>query len=883
MYSAISSTDTYLRPYQQEAKDNIFKSWDKVNSVMLQMPTGTGKTVLFSSIIKDIHNWMIQTKEVKKVLIIVHRTELIEQTRDKLGTQYHVASGTIAGNYDRDLRPQVQIASIQTLTHPSNQFLAQKLDVGFIIIDEAHHALAASYQKLWDLYPEAKKLGVTATPWRMNHAGFTDLFDMLVQSWPIKKFIDQKYLAKFKYYSIRPTSAEQLAIDGIKEFDIEGDYKVSALEDAMDTGRIRANLLQSYQKYAKGKRGIIYAISRTHGKKICSDYQAAGINIDYIDSNTKPKDRKDKVDKFRRGEIEVLVNVDIFSEGFDCPALDFVQMARPTQSLVKYLQQVGRALRPNGRKQAIILDNVGMFKRFGLPDANRKWAHHFKGMTVEESISDDEQSSAEYTNTLRRFKDYGEGSEEMVLLNGKSLKEEPVTIEDPVIAEDNEPIVVSKPSMVEQMVKTLDYLGIKHGQVTTSKGLFFDLLETEDSYVYRQISIKFKFRNVKLLSIPKDSVLGRLCKEFGSCFSLNLQVKKNGKIFFEKGRSFNLGGLELWINDSLQLCKEYNEQNKPYSFYELTEDDYDISLFNEYLQKLINVKPNPAIKHEFDKLASSGAIDTKQYFYLGENAYMLLIFDSKLTIKQVTIREDCVHFITVSKADKDTSLYKSCKKHGADAIKYIKHYGGYFTTIMFEAEDNSGIYINSYDGETMSCYYDFELENKYMYAKSIGCESAEDKYTVLEFKKTQEESNKSEEVHVDNLQVDIPNSFLCFYKITEDKFAHGFYDMEHNTFMLSRGSCFPAKVDYFFPYRKEWEDLVKSGCELKGDYYELKQYYAFSSIKIATSVIRGYETESLHFWDVLNAKNSRGKLINGKNLQQILELINQGKKIVVIN
>lgn len=840
---------------------------------MLQMPTGTGKTVLFSSIIKDIHNWMIHTKEVKKVLIIVHRTELIEQTRDKLGTQYHVASGTIAGNYDRDLRPQVQIASIQTLTHPSNQLLAQKLDVGFIIIDEAHHALAASYQKLWDLYPEAKKLGVTATPWRMNHAGFTDLFDMLIQSWSIKKFIDQKYLAKFKYYSIRPTSAEQLAIDGIKEFDIEGDYKVSALEDAMDTGRIRANLLESYKKYAQGKRGIIYAISRTHGKKICSDYQAAGINIDYIDSNTKPKDRKEKVDKFRRGEIEVLVNVDIFSEGFDCPALDFVQMARPTQSLVKYLQQVGRALRPNGRKQAIILDNVGMFKRFGLPDANRKWAHHFKGMTVEESISDDQQSSAEYTNTLRRLKDYGEGSEEMVLLNGKSLKEESDITEDPIIVEDNEPVVVSKPSMVEQMVKTLDYLGIKHGQVTTSKGLFFDLLETEDSYVYRQISIKYKFRHSTLLVIPKDSVLGRLCKEFGSCFNVNVRIDKNGDSFFEKGRSFNLGGLELWINDSVQLCKEYNDQNKPNRFYKQTEDDYDISLFNEYLQKLITVKPNPAVKREFDRLAGEGAIDTKPYFYLGDNAYMLLICGSNLTIKQITLREDCVHSVTVSKADRDTSLYKSCVKHGADAIKYIKHFGGLFTTIMFEAEDRSGIYINSYDGETMSCYYDFELENKYLYAKSIGSESVEDKYSVLEF-------NKPKEVYEEKTQIDIHNSFQCHMSFTDDKFAYGFYDRAHNTFMLGGGSCFPAKVDYFFPYRKEWEDLINSGCEQIGDYYKLRLHYKFSSIKIATSILRGYETEALHFWTVLNAKTARGKFLDGKNLQQILELINQGKKIV---
>ena len=222
------------------------------------MPTGTGKTRLFTSIIKDINEYSKRVKEPVKILIIAHRTELIDQIHESL-EKYGVPHNVIAGGRDRNYKFPVNVASIQTLTHPNNLAAAKKLKVQFVIIDEAHHALASSYKKLWDLYPGSKKLGVTATPWRMNHQSFLDLFETLIMSMSIKDFIRQGFLSPYKYYSLRSDSDIQKTIDGI-ELDRFGEYSEASMEEKMDIGSIRAQLLESYLSLAEGKKGIIYAI-----------------------------------------------------------------------------------------------------------------------------------------------------------------------------------------------------------------------------------------------------------------------------------------------------------------------------------------------------------------------------------------------------------------------------------------------------------------------------------------------------------------------------------------------------------------------------------------------------------------------------------------------
>ena len=420
-YSDIYKDDPTLRPYQQKAKKEIFESWDEVDNVMFQMPTGTGKTRLFTSIIRDINDYSVRRKEPVKILIIAHRTELIDQIHESL-ERYHVPHNVIEGGKNKDYKLPVIVASIQTITHPRNLSDAEKLNVRFVIIDEAHHALAKTYKRLWDLYPGSKKLGVTATPWRMNHQSFTDLFDKLVLSMPIKDFIKEGYLAPYKYFSLRSDSDIQSTIDEI-ELDDFGDYDESSLEEKMDIGKIRAQLLHSYQALAEGKKGIIYAINIVHARNVCNEYQEAGYKVVCIDNNTTDAERKDFVKQFKKGEIDIIVNVDIFSEGFDCPDIEFIQLARPTRSLVKYLQQVGRGLRITENKQeCIILDNVGMYSRFGLPDARRHWKYHFLGHDVEDAEEPTRGSSKGTGRT--RYVDMSEGTEDMELIQESDLAEQ---------------------------------------------------------------------------------------------------------------------------------------------------------------------------------------------------------------------------------------------------------------------------------------------------------------------------------------------------------------------------------------------------------------------------------------------------------------------------
>lgn len=416
MYQEISTIDRTLRPYQQTAKEGIFSAWDDCNTVMFQMPTGTGKTRLFTSIISDIKAWGILHSIDAKTLIIAHRVELIEQISESL-ERYKIDHGLIAGGKVRDLSKPVQVASIQTITHHSNISAAKDLNANFIIIDEAHHSTANSYKKLWKMYPNAKFLGVTATPWRMNNSGFCELYDKLILSKSIKEFIQEGWLAPYNYYSIKENSVLTNQINNIDEFDVEGDYKVSALETVVDTSHIRAQLLDSYLKFAKGKKGIIYSISRKHSDHICAEFREAGVNIVRIDSLTPREERRLYVKRFKEGQIDIIVNVDIFSEGFDCPDIEFIQLARPTKSLVKYLQQVGRGLRPTaGKNRCLILDNVGLHLAFGLPDAEQTWEKYFEGDPQMQTIRKGISRNVETIN--HKEPSFEEGDNDMCLIDG---------------------------------------------------------------------------------------------------------------------------------------------------------------------------------------------------------------------------------------------------------------------------------------------------------------------------------------------------------------------------------------------------------------------------------------------------------------------------------
>lgn len=251
---------------------------------------------------------------------------------------------------------------------------------GMIVIDEAHHALAKTYKEMWERFPKAKFLGLTATPCRLNGKGFTDLFDVLVQSWGVPEFICKGRLATYDFVSIKSDGGTQRLIDSLQKRGADGDYQNKEMDMLLNKKPSIDRLYRSLEEFGKDRKGIVYAINISHAQKITKLYQEHGVKAIAIDSKTPAMERQQDIEAFKKGDIQVLVNVDIFSEGFDCPDVEFVQLARPTLSLAKYLQMVGRGLRvAKGKKNCVIIDNVGLYRVFGLPSQVWNWNAMFEG------------------------------------------------------------------------------------------------------------------------------------------------------------------------------------------------------------------------------------------------------------------------------------------------------------------------------------------------------------------------------------------------------------------------------------------------------------------------------------------------------------------------
>lgn len=430
--------DRTLRDYQSEGKAKIYQMWTQMRSIMFQMPTGTGKTKLFVSIARDLFDWGAQRKMAVKILFLAHRIELLDQIDETLGVKYHLAHAMIASQSREQMYYPLQIASVQTLIRRLDRWADKDFDV--IIIDEAHHVKAESYKKILRAFPRAKVLGVTATPYRMSHESFRPEFDELITSYPVAKFIKMGWLCDYEYYSIRPESRIQMDINSINRFALDGDYLDEAAADIMDKDEIRAGIVATYERYAKGKKGIVYTITKAHNAHICSQFIAKGYNAVAIDDKTPADVRKQHVSDFKRGKIDIICNVNIFSEGFDCPDMEFVQLARPTKSLSLFLQQVGRGLRPaDGKDKLIILDNVGLYNRFGFPSARRQWRRHFEGLPFD--YSDPFGSRIVDGREVNYIEDYEEGDEEVEMLHSTTeevIEESPET-EDAIVLNSNEP------------------------------------------------------------------------------------------------------------------------------------------------------------------------------------------------------------------------------------------------------------------------------------------------------------------------------------------------------------------------------------------------------------------------------------------------------------
>ena len=357
-----------LFDYQEDMKERIEKALRLHRSVMAQMPTGTGKTYLLTAVIDSF----VSNNPMEKVWIVAHRRELVSQI-DETVRKFHSYSASNTST----LLSSVKAMSIQWLMRHYGEI---EEEPGMIVIDEAHHALAKTYKEMWERFPNTKFLGLTATPCRLNGKGFTDLFDVLVQSWSVPEFISKGRLATYDFVSIKSDGVTQRLIDSLQKRGADGDYQNKEMDMLLNKKPSIERLYQSLEEFGKDRKGIVYAINISHAQKITKQYQEHGVKAIAIDSKTPAAERLQDIEAFKKGDIQVLVNVDIFSEGFDCPDVEFVQLARPTLSLAKYLQMVGRGLRvAKGKKNCVIIDNVGLYRVFGLPSQVWNWNAMFEG------------------------------------------------------------------------------------------------------------------------------------------------------------------------------------------------------------------------------------------------------------------------------------------------------------------------------------------------------------------------------------------------------------------------------------------------------------------------------------------------------------------------
>ena len=441
-----------LFDYQEDMKSRIEKALCLHRSVMAQMPTGTGKTYLLTAVIDSF----VRANSKAKVWIVAHRRELVSQI-DETVRKFHSYSSATSS-----LLSSVKAMSIQWLMRHYDEI---EEEPGLIVIDEAHHALAKTYKEMWERFPKAKFLGLTATPCRLNGKGFIDLFDVMVQSWGVPEFISKGRLATYDFVSIKSDGVTQRLIDSLQKRGADGDYQNKEMDMLLNKKPSIERLYRSLEEFGKDRKGIVYAINISHANAIAEFYREHGIAAVAIDSKTPSSLRKELIERFKASSntsqyfskthpssltlkggstafpkplspqgtgdvtalrcseplrskvggpskvspdcagwdrlgatclrpadgaadrladgaapIQVLVNVDIFSEGFDCPDVEFVQLARPTLSLAKYLQMVGRGLRvAKGKKNCLIIDNVGLYRVFGLPSQVWNWNAMFEG------------------------------------------------------------------------------------------------------------------------------------------------------------------------------------------------------------------------------------------------------------------------------------------------------------------------------------------------------------------------------------------------------------------------------------------------------------------------------------------------------------------------
>ena len=354
--AAVSLYDD-LYDYQVDAAESLKAS--KARAQILQLPTGGGKTVVAAAIMERL------AAKGNRALVLVHRKELLSQFRETLLKHSPEMEVSV-------IRPGATAIPWAPVTLASIQSLVRRLDKvrapTMIITDEAHHACAGSYEKVYKQWPNALRLGLTATPERPDGKPLGQWYSHIVRGPSITELVARKRLAPMRVLRVPSSFVRK----GLKRRGTE--FDAGAQEERLMTGRAVGEAVSAYEKYASDRKAIVFAVSRRHSKALAARFAERGWRSAHLDGTTGSGERDSTMRAFASGEIQVLSNVDLFGEGLDVPACDCVIMQRATMSIVRYMQDAGRAMRYLPGKEALLLDLVGNTYHFGTPEMEREWS-----------------------------------------------------------------------------------------------------------------------------------------------------------------------------------------------------------------------------------------------------------------------------------------------------------------------------------------------------------------------------------------------------------------------------------------------------------------------------------------------------------------------------
>jgi superfamily II DNA or RNA helicase len=361
-----------LRPYQESVIDDTREALRRHHSVLMQGPTGMGKTAI------TVFMMGRAAAQGKRAYFLVHQNELLSQTSKALWRQ-QLEHGMIASGKARSTLP-AQVASVQTLVRRMDQYKEPDL----LIIDEAHRAAAKTYKTIIERWPNARVIGLTATPQRTDGKPLDVMFDTLVLGPTIRELMDAGYLCDYEIY------APPIGIDVSTVKRKMGDFDSKELEAVVDKKSITGDAVAHYKTHARGKRCVVMCVSIKHAEHVSEQYQAAGVSSGVIEGTMTGQQRDKMLADFAAGRLMVICNVQLLVEGVDIPAIEVVQWLRPTQSLVVWMQGNGRGLRPADNKTGLIIfDHVGNCLRHGLPDDDREWSLEGKEKGKKKAAADE--------------------------------------------------------------------------------------------------------------------------------------------------------------------------------------------------------------------------------------------------------------------------------------------------------------------------------------------------------------------------------------------------------------------------------------------------------------------------------------------------------------